>query len=556
MKMRYVFSLYFLALLSMGGFHLAITPVFEAFDENAHYSYIRQIAYQGRIPVRGESFIDQVVADYQGPVSYSSGKPPFDGGMVYHKFFKRQDLVDSYIIQYRQNILPASFAPSLIENWQSQHPPLYYALMAPILRVVDQEPLVTQIFVLRLVSYLLALSGMALGILAILQREQAGVPTRNFPLLLGFVIYPFMMPMFFPEFARIGNDSLCVFLVGLLAYLLSKWSTDDSGVKLSIAIGTTLGFGLLTKAFFIPIAVAIFMFIFMRSLIERPAGEKVAKMQLRFLYLLLPTMAIGGGWYVYNYLALGDWSGSNVAIELARKGGFLENISNTFSLSTFLRGVATSLVTFVWGGTWSLTHLPHVLYIPLLVAITWVFGAFCLQLRKVPFTDTLWLSVWLIFFFGAGISWHAIVNIALGIEGNANTPGWYLHILLPFLAPAIGAGTLSIVRNLKSKLIFLGFLAYSVIFYLVAIWSQLALFYGCAIKGDDKQYVFQSNLMCFDHTPQMIDHLSLLGYPSLGVVGFSGWVVCSVLLVIELKRLSANSSDLNGLFSQCKTRDK
>lgn len=536
MKIRYVFILHLLSLSFMGLFHIATTPIFEGFDENAHYSYIRQIALQGKIPKRSENFLDQVVVDYQGPVSYSSGEPPFNGGMVYHKFFNRHDLVDSYIIQNRQNIPPTSFSPSLIENWQSQHPPLYYALMAPILKMVGMEPLVTQIFVLRSLSYVLALVGVVLGVMSIMQRTLTGIDTHNAPLLLGFVIYPIMLPMFFPEFARIGNDSLCVLLVGLLAYLLSKLFASGGGIKLSLAIGVTLGLGLLTKAFFIPIAAAMLMFFLVKFFACGFPDEKVISKVLGLLWIFLPAVAIGGTWYAYNYLILGDFSGSNVAIELAHKGGGLTNIISTFSFPIFLRAVATSLVTFVWGGTWSLTHLPHALYIPVIVGVVWIFGAFCYQLRKIPFSDTHWLTFWLIIFFLLGISWHAIVSMMVG--GNANTPGWYLHILLPFLAPAIGVGVESVLRKSKYKFLFFGLLTYSLIFYFAAVWAQLALFSGCAIKGDDKQYEFQSGLLCFDHFPQMIDHLDLLGYPLAALVGVGGWLVCSVLLVISLRKYS------------------
>lgn len=535
MKLRYVIFLYFLALLSMGVFHIAITPIFEPFDEKAHYSYIRQIAYQSKIPMRGEYVLDQVVTNYQGPYPYGSGNPPFDSGMVYYKFFNRQDLTDSYVMKNRHNALPSSFVPSQQPNWESQHPPLYYALMSPILKLVGQEALVTQIFVLRLLSYLLALAGVALGILAIAHKCRVGEPTQYLPLLIGFLIYPFMLPMFFPEFARIGNDSLCLFLVGLLAYWLSKWLANGGELKTSLAIGITLGLGLLTKAFFIPIAAAIGMFIVIHFLTDSGTDKSAGKLASRILFIFLPAIALGGIWYVYNYFVFGDFSGSVVGIELAHKGGLLANIVNTFSLPIFLRGIATTPVTFAWGGTLSLVHLPHVLYVPIIAAITWVSIAFCIKLRNIPYSNTLWLTSWLIFFFGVGISWHAIVNIAL--EGNANTPGWYLHILLPFLAPAIGVGVLAIWRNSKSKFLFLSLLLYCIVFYLVAIWSQIALFTGCAIKGDDKQFVFQTNLMCLDNIPQVIDRLNILGYPHVGGIGFVVWVVCSVLLIIELRKM-------------------
>jgi hypothetical protein len=45
--------------------------------------------------------------------------------------------------------------------------------------------------------------------------------------------------------------------------------------------------------------------------------------------------------------------------------------------------------------------------------------------------------------------------------------------------------------------------------------------------------------LCFDQTPQMLDNLSVLGYPLLGAIGIIGWTVCSVLLIHELRRFSS-----------------
>ena len=47
--------LYFLTLFFVGFGYLAILPAFEGFDENAHYSSIRQIADIGTIPIYGAS---------------------------------------------------------------------------------------------------------------------------------------------------------------------------------------------------------------------------------------------------------------------------------------------------------------------------------------------------------------------------------------------------------------------------------------------------------------------------------------------------------------------
>jgi len=41
-------------------------------------------------------------------------------------------------------------------------------------------------------------------------------------------------------------------------------------------------------------------------------------------------------------------------------------------------------------------------------------------------------------------------------------------------------------------------LIYAFAFHAFALWAQLALFAGCATKGDDKYYVFSGNALSFD----------------------------------------------------------
>ena len=89
--------------------------------------------------------------------------------MTYSKFFAQPDLVARYLQIYRQATPRPPFTPGDGFDWEAQHPPLYYALLAPLAKATDRLPFVSQIFWLRLASYLLALAGVALGLLAVRQ---------------------------------------------------------------------------------------------------------------------------------------------------------------------------------------------------------------------------------------------------------------------------------------------------------------------------------------------------------------------------------------------------
>src|SRR5579859_5001195 len=59
-----------LAVALTGFASLAFLPPFEGFDETGHFSYIQQIADEGRIPRAGIDRISVDVDAYQGPRPY------------------------------------------------------------------------------------------------------------------------------------------------------------------------------------------------------------------------------------------------------------------------------------------------------------------------------------------------------------------------------------------------------------------------------------------------------------------------------------------------------
>jgi hypothetical protein len=517
---------YLLGLFLVGLGYLAMMPVFEGADEPEHYSYIRQIAATETIPNLGSSYLDLAYADYLGPRAYSVAHPPFDSGMVYSKFFGLPSLVASYRRMYREAPSPASFRPSHEINQEAQHPPLYYMLMAPLVEVLGRLSFVTQIFIMRMVSFFLAVTGVAFGLLAV---KTAGTTRQIDQATIGFFLYPIILPMFFPEFARIGNDALCIFLVGVLAYLLSSWRRDESNIQTSLAIGVALGLGLLTKAFFIPITAALATFLLVRRRLDKGDAATKARRLLSLLCMFYPAVLIGGWWYLGRLAVFGELSGAVDAITLGHQGGMIAGLKAHFTFFGLTWGIVSTIATFSWGGTGSATFVPLRVQIPLLALIVWIFSAYVTELNKLQKADFAWLPVWLFALFGAGLFYHLLTGLAL--DGTGQTPGWYLHILMPFTAPAIGIGVCSLLQKARARPFVIGLLLYALLFQIVAIWAQLALFMGCATKGDDMNYAFPSHAFCLDRVPVLVDRLDVLGYPELAAIGFGGGLICALLLI-------------------------
>ena len=164
----------------------------------------------------------------------------------------------------------------------------------------------------------------------------------------------------------------------------------------------------------------------------------------------------------------------------------------------------------------------------------WISCSYFLLLFNKPLQNHLWIPVWLLLFFELGLLWHIFINIALGSSGSPNTPGWYLHILLPFFAPAIGLATQAFFESNKLRKFFFSLLGYAITFYLITIYLQIALFTGLAIKGDDKQYLIGSEIFSLDTLSLIYDRLNIIAFPDLGIVSFVVWGLSTFFLIREL----------------------
>ena len=102
LDISFFFSLFICILILGGSLNIFITPPFENFDEAAHFSAIKQIAYENKIVKKKDSFVDKNIQNYKqiGPGPYGSGIPPFDKGehgIVYYKFFNSLEKKEDFI---------------------------------------------------------------------------------------------------------------------------------------------------------------------------------------------------------------------------------------------------------------------------------------------------------------------------------------------------------------------------------------------------------------------------------------------------------------------------
>ena len=478
-----------LAVALAGIAHVAFLPPFEGFDETNHFSYIQQIADTGQIPRYGVDKVSRDVDGYPGPHHYAA-TPPYDrvGGLTYRSFFNNGTPPD---------LMPASefaYQPGHSVNGEAQHPPLYYLLLAPFYLLAKGSSWPGMFLLLRLVSWSLAFAGFAIGCRA----TQQSLLTLNVSPRLCLLVpaWPFLFPEFFPEMARLGNDCLCLLLMGIGWYLVLRLISQRQ-VKIAALLGLVLGLGLLTKAFFVPIlAGCIFLFCF------HELRERDGRQFRNALVILITAAVVGGGWYINKYLTVGSFIVANDIMAVQVRGPVWAQIVQSFHPVEFLRGIGQLVTSFAWAGTWSYGRFSPIFTAPvILLAILPLFN-WMIRLRwaPTPVIAPLFLAAPMVL----GLAYYLLTQIARG-SGASGTPGWYLHIL----AGPLG---LALVIGWRQRLILGALAAYAIAFHIVVWTAQLSLFSGCAFKSGDYKYIQFDFASCFIDPSR----LAVLGEPLLG----------------------------------------
>jgi hypothetical protein len=544
MKEHHFFhSFIFLSLLGylfLGIAHVSILPPWEGFDETAHYSYLQEVADTHTLPRHGQSLMSNNVEQYKhfAPMPYSI-VPPFENnsGLTYKSFFEMPYRIQnsSHDFIHNRPADPRHYAPGKEHNWQSQHPPLYYIMLSPIYLASRHFGWAAQLFILRLTSYLFAWVALIIALLGCFGAMNLHTSTENKLLLywmvLGLCIWPLMIPSWFPEMARLGNDSLCALIMAFIWFFSVRAFYSRLSLKYSIALGVFLGLGCLTKAFFVPVSIGILGFWLVRQW-ELTGLENYKHFIGRLIIMFTIILFISGWWYLANWLQYGVFTGSDEMIALNDKGGLLEGLKENFSVKAWLRGHAALITTLGWSGTWSLARPPYIYLAPMAIIVIFITISYIFAIRHYKITDVAWIPAWSSAFVLIGFSIHVLTRIALTGEGRG-TSGYYLHFLVAPLGAGLGIGFSAAWHKKVFRQVTSIFILYAAAFGVAISWAQLLLFSGIIYKhGANKFYQLPETLPFSLGLPEALIRLKKIVYPNLGLIA---WLCgCALLLTAIL----------------------
>jgi 4-amino-4-deoxy-L-arabinose transferase-like glycosyltransferase len=185
--------------------------------------------------------------------------------------------------------------PSTLGNHVAQHPPLYYAALAPFSAIgrhlaFDQEELL-----LRLVS---ALMVVPLPLLAFVTARRLNAGTT---VAVAAATAVLVSPEFVMTSAILNNDNLLRLLFGVVTVLMVYAWTGDVSMRTAVLIGVVSGLAMLTKGFglaLIPWTALAYTVAWRRGAPRRDALRGAAT-------AIALGVAIGGWWWVRNVIAYG-----------------------------------------------------------------------------------------------------------------------------------------------------------------------------------------------------------------------------------------------------------
>lgn len=344
------------ALVALVGVLWAVlTPAFRAPDEPQHVNSVLRLAYGGGWPAAGEALVGPAVEAARDQAALASdvpgrhldrielppfvGVPPLDDaerGTV----SARNALADPV----PPGASTRHLDPAVVDQ-MTQHPPLYYALAAGVLRVTGlaEARWDLQLLGLRLFDVVLLVPLPLLTAAAV--RRLAG----SRPAALVAASFTLFVPQAGHILGSVTNDALVTLSGAAIGYLCVRVLTGDLRPRTAVWLGVVVGVGLLTKvmaAFALPVVVAAY------ALAPGRRGPRA----LGVLVAGAVAFAIGGWWWLRNLLVLGTVQPVGIPDR------FLDD-AEPQGVWYFLRIVVTSLTRSFFGNFgWLEVRLPDALF--------------------------------------------------------------------------------------------------------------------------------------------------------------------------------------------------
>jgi 4-amino-4-deoxy-L-arabinose transferase-like glycosyltransferase len=407
---RFVWACFAVRLL----FYSAMLPLWEGYDEWAHFAVIQRMAVHGELLVSRDAPVARdVEASLQlAPVPWElrTLAPPSLTEDAYWTASREERGRRESAMRAIPARWGAEDGAGTFTAYEALQPPLYYWIMAPVLWICRTlgASLAGQVLALRFLGSLLA--SLVIPLVFQIGRLLWG----DDRVALGCAAIVAVMPGLALDVARVGNDCLAVVLFTALTWLALKTVQQGFTVRLAVQLGVVLGLGLLTKAYFltaIPAVVAALVYGWWRKRNAAP------------IFLTGATaLLLSGWWYARNLRTTGTLSGLSESLML-RRAGAGEMLRQAAGIH-WAKAIDTIFFSHLYFGGWSSLTVRSWIYHAFYAAIVLGMAGLWRALRQPPVVTLLviYLSFWM----------GQIYNVILLYmsKGLAGSMGWYMYAVV------------------------------------------------------------------------------------------------------------------------------
>ena len=507
-------------------------PLWEGYDEWAHFGYIQQIVNTNRLLVdRTEPVSRELWASMNlAPAPWNTGKP-----------FIAQD--DFWRLSAEERAARAAALRNLPPGWSKEpekngapiyealQPPLYYWIASIPYRLVAHRPIADRAFVIRYMSLAIACLTIPLVFLIGERVFRSVLPSLLVVILLA------ELPELMIDICRTGNECLGIVLFSWLTLLV----VTPEGSRTSVWMGIALGLGLLTKAYFLTAVPALLVIHAVRA--WRGADRLAWIRQAALVFGI--AFAIAGWWYVRNRVTTGAWSGLLESAKLAHHtpGQFLEAATQV----NWRTAMDSILLSHIWFGGWSSLQVRSWIYHLVFFVIVASIVGMLLALRDTEKRKAIGTLAAIYGFFWLGQLYNVLLLFMA--KGASTSMGWYMYCVVAAELALLVLGTQTLLpkRFCPWAISILILLAGALDFYTVTFVSipyYAGLTSHASNTGALRAFHFSS--LADTGVAGVMERLSLMKAiwltPGVQTLWYLTYAVASALLIVLPFRLSVDAS--------------
>ncbi len=389
-------------------FYSSMLPLWEGYDEWAHFAVIRAMAFQGQLlPPRDGPVPRDVEASLNlAPVPWEMRRLPPPA--LSEDAFWLLPPAERAARQADFRAMPREWSGEIgiggLRAYEALQPPLYYWLMAGVLRLAGGLSLAWQVLALRWTASLIASLAVPLvfrlGALVFADERVALGPAAIVALMPGMAL----------DVARVGNDCLAVVLFTLLTLLAVREAGESPTASSSpsvtgVALGIVLGLGLLTKAYFLTALLPLAWIL----------GRRAWKP-------LVAAAAVAGWWYLRNLAVTGTLTGLSESVMLRDLGAW--GVLRRAPSLPWRTAADAILFSHLYFGGWSSlmvrSWMYHVFYVAVFAAAIGLARRW--RERPIRVLAAIYAAFWLGEFYNSLLEW-----LSKGLPGSM---GWYLYAVV------------------------------------------------------------------------------------------------------------------------------